>query len=159
MGRYLRQLLKKLVLSVFILAVVLGGLDFQVEKTEGATQGSAVTVNLAVNATLSNSCGSPVTMGAITGTGQSTLTTNSITCTVITNNSGGYSLVWEASAVTMSNSYSDTIAAYTPETPNVPETWSVAGSASEWGGQWDQLQLQSIRLLGARLILMLAVNG
>jgi len=28
----------------------------------------------------------------------------------------------------------DTIAAYTPAAPNVPEIWSVAGAASEWGG-------------------------
>ena len=101
---------------------------------DAANAHSDPVVNLGVGATISNSCATnPITMGAITGTGQSTITAgNSTACTVITNNSAGYKLEWAASAATMSNG-SDTIAAYTPAGA-VPETWSVDAAASEWGG-------------------------
>jgi len=75
-----------------------------------------------------------VTMGAISGHGQSNLATNSATFVVNTDNPAGYSLSWHASAATMSDGTGDSIAAYTPGTPSVPEVWSVAGADSEWGG-------------------------
>ena len=121
-------------ISLWLIAIllVMATLRFQVESTRAAAD--TITANLAVNATISIACTDTVTMGAITGTGQSALATNAATCTIITNNSGGYSLVWQASAATMTDATADTIAAYTPGTPNTPETWSVAGAASEWGG-------------------------
>lgn len=117
-----------LVATVFVLSTFV----FGVGKVRAAADDDIITVNLGVTATISITCTDTVTMGGITGTGQSALATNSATCTVITTNSGGYSLTWQASAATM-NSGGDTIAAYTPGAPNTPETWSVAGADSEWG--------------------------
>lgn len=74
-----------------------------------------------------------VVMGAITGHGQSALTTNSATWNIDTDNPAGYSLTWKASAATMTSG-SDNIAAYTPTIGSTPEIWSVASTDSEWGG-------------------------
>jgi len=78
-------------------------------------------------------------MGSITGTGPSALGSNSTTCKVITNNSAGYKLEWKAGTAAMTNANSDTIAAYTPTSLTVPETWSIAPTASEWGGHLGAL--------------------
>lgn len=83
--------------------------------------------------TIAISAPADVAMGSITGTGQSSLATNSAVWNIETNNPGGYSLSWQASAAGMTNGNSDTIAAYTPAVTDTPEIWSVAGSASEWG--------------------------
>lgn len=72
-----------------------------------------------------------INLGTVTGTGQRTA---SGTFVVITDAPAGYSLAWQASAATM-NSGGDTIAAFTPTTPNVPDTWSVNAADSEWGGR------------------------
>lgn len=130
MFRVIRNVSVLLVATVFVLSTFFYG----VGRVNAAAAASTVTVNLTVGATISNSCTSPVTMGGITGTGQSALATNTTTCTVITNNSTGYNLVWQASAATMSNGLGDTIAAYTPGSVDTPEVWSVAGADSEWGG-------------------------
>jgi len=74
-----------------------------------------------------------VSLGTITGTGTSS--TGEATWTVTTNNPNGYKLEWQAAAATMTNEYSDTIAAYTPAVADTPETWSVASTDSEWGGR------------------------
>jgi len=73
-------------------------------------------------------------MSAIAGIGQSTVTNNYRTWTVITDNAAGYSLYWRADQANMLNANSDAMLAYTPVTPNVPEAWSVAAATSEWGG-------------------------
>ena len=117
-----------LVTTVFVLSTFFFGIG----PAYAASDFDTITVNLSVNATISIACTDTVTMGAITGTGQSALGTNSATCTVITNNSGGYSLTWQASSATMASG-GDTIAAYTPAVPSTPEVWSVAGADSEWG--------------------------
>ena len=83
-------------------------------------------------ATISITAPSDVTMGAITGTGQSALATNSATWNIKTNNFSGYSLSWQASTAAMTSS-TDTVAAYTPAIASTPETWSVASTDSEWG--------------------------
>lgn len=83
--------------------------------------------------TLSISCDASVDMGAIIGTGQSNLTTNSALCTVITDNPSGYQLSWESDADDLTNGV-DVISAYTPAVLGTPEVWSVASVASEWGG-------------------------
>ena len=118
-----------LVATVFVLSTFFFGIG----PAYAAADFDTITVNLSVNATISIACTDTVNMGGITGTGQSALGTNSATCTIITNNSGGYSLVWQASAATMTDATADTIAAYTPAAPNTPEVWSVAGADSEWG--------------------------
>lgn len=129
MIRVIKNIGVTLVTAIFVLATFFFGIG----PAYAASDFDTITVNLSVNATISISCTSPVNMGAITGTGQSALGTNSSTCTVITNNSSGYSLTWQASSATM-NSGGDSIAAYTPGTPDTPEVWSVAGTDSEWGG-------------------------
>ena len=74
-------------------------------------------------------------MDTIIGTGSSLIDSNNrTTCTVITNDSGGYKLDWKAATASMVNANSDTIAAYTPTTASTPETWSVGATDSEWGG-------------------------
>ena len=74
-----------------------------------------------------------VSLGTITGTGTSS--TGEATWTVTTSNPSGYKLEWQASGATMTNEYSDTVAAYTPAVADTPETWSVATTDSEWGGR------------------------
>lgn len=103
--------------------------------------GPGSSANYAVNAgfwqanmfaTISLDCDHTVAMGSIPGSGQSPLTTNSSTCTVITDNGTGYSLSWKASSAAMLSA-SDSFPAYVPGTPNVPETWSVANTDAAWG--------------------------
>ena len=94
-------------------------------------------INLTLDATLAISCTDQVTMGPITGDGQSDLATNTATCNVRTNNSNGYKLEWLASTAPMTSSTnpSDTISAYSPTSPNTPEPWSILSSASAWGAK------------------------
>lgn len=116
--------------------------NYQLNDTTGEVgTGDSASTNYGVQAgfwsasnviTVSITSPSNVSMGAITGTGQSILTTNAATWNIKTNNSAGYSLAWQASAAAMTSG-TDTIAAYTPASANVPEVWSVAGSDSEWG--------------------------
>lgn len=89
--------------------------------------------HMAMDYHISISSPADVVMGAITGHGQSALTTNSATWNIDTDNPAGYSLTWKASAANMVSG-ADSIAAYTPATPSTPETWSVATTDSEWGG-------------------------
>ena len=92
-------------------------------------------VNVGIDATISLTCSDSITLGTITGTGQSNLTTNEVLCTVGTINSSGYQLSWQASTAYMENENGDQISPYTPQTPATPETWSVASTESEWGGR------------------------
>ena len=92
-------------------------------------------VNLDLTATISLTCTDSVTLGTITGTGQSNLTTNEASCNVRTINSSGYQLSWQASTPYLENENGDQIAAYTPQTPDTPEVWSVSSTESEWGGR------------------------
>ena len=105
------------------------------KPVEAASASGGFCVNMSVNAIIGLSCTpSTVTMGSITGTGQSALTNNYTDCHVITNNSSGYKLDWKATTAALANANSDTIAAYGPASTGVPETWSVDTAASEWGG-------------------------
>jgi hypothetical protein len=84
---------------------------------------------------VSISCTDNVDMGQITGTGQSTLTTNEASCNVITDNPAGYSLVFNSDTTYLENAHSDQIAAYTPVVFGTPEYWDVDPAASEWGAR------------------------
>jgi hypothetical protein len=94
-------------------------------------------VNLHLDATLSIACDDSVTMGTIAGTGQSALATNSASCNILTNNSNGYKLDWQASSAFMNSGVprNDTIAGFTPISSNVPEFWTINSTDSEWGGK------------------------
>ena len=92
-------------------------------------------VNVAIDAIISLTCTDSITMGTITGTGQSNLTTNEALCTVSTNNSTGYALYWQASTAYLENGTGDQITAYTPTTPDTPENWEVSATESEWGAK------------------------
>lgn len=74
---------------------------------------------------------SNLSIGTIAGTGQKTA---SGSFTVTTDATAGYSLSWQASAVVM-DSGTDTIAAFTPTVANVPDTWTINATDSEWGGR------------------------
>ena len=91
--------------------------------------------NLDINATISISCEDTVTLGTITGTGQSSLATNEADCNIKTINSNGYQLAWQASTAYMENENGDRINAYTPASLNTPEVWDVSASDSEWGAR------------------------
>ena len=83
-----------------------------------ATDSDMVPVQLDVQTTIAIACDPSVTMGTITGDGQSALTTNVATCNVRTNNTGGYDLDWQASTGidaggAMINENGDAIAAIT----------------------------------------------
>ena len=92
-------------------------------------------VNVGIDATISLTCSDSITLGTITGTGQSSLTTNEALCTVGTINSSGYQLSWQASTAYMENADGNQIDPYSPTVSNIPETWSVESSASEWGAR------------------------
>ena len=130
---------KKLLVSLLCLALSPLFTFVGTGVANAAVDTDAPVVNLGVLATIAMSCPSPVTMGSITGTGPSALGSNSTTCKVITNNSAGYKLEWKAGTAAMTNANSDTIAAYTPTSLTVPETWSIAPTASEWGGHLGAL--------------------
>jgi len=126
---------KRLTIFFAVLAVAFIFDLITVSPTSATDDTDPVVVNLSVSGTISISCTTPITMSSITGTGQSTMgTSNRSTCTVITNNSAGYDLKWISNGTGTMLSGSDSIAAYTPAVADTPETWSVAGSASEWGG-------------------------
>ncbi len=72
-----------------------------------------------------------INIGTITGTGQQS---GSGSFVVITDAAAGYSLSWSASSATMISG-SDSVAAFTPSSANVPDTWSVAATDSEWGAR------------------------
>lgn len=72
-----------------------------------------------------------IDIGTITGTGQRS---GSGTFVVTTDAAAGYSLAWQASAAAMTSG-SDSVAAFTPSSANVPDTWAVASTDSEWGGR------------------------
>ena len=112
-----------------------GGLSvFQVSPIVSSSSASdTITVNLPINATISITSPADVTMGAITGTGQSTLTTNQAEWITKTNNAAGYELSIQASSADMTNANLDTVAGYTPATPGTPEPWNIATTDSEWG--------------------------
>lgn len=112
------------VLSVAFLVLIAGAV-------RAAADPDTISVGVTVNPTISIDAPADPTIAAITGTGTSSGDT---TWNVITNNSAGYKLEWQASAATMASG-SDTIAAYTPAVANTPETWSVAATDSEWGAR------------------------
>ncbi len=94
---------------------------------------------LASSGSISLNCSTSVTLPAILATGQST---GSGTCVVTSDAVGGYALSWgvlTGSGGTNTGSLiasgGNTIAPYTPVAGGVPETWSVATSAAEWGAR------------------------
>lgn len=84
-------------------------------------------------ATISISSPANISLGTITGTGDSSI--GEATWTVTTDNPNGYKLEWQAGGEVMTDATSDTIAAYTPASPDTPEAWSILANASEWGGR------------------------
>jgi len=101
---------------------------------------SSVIVSMQIDSSISVSCTPTGTLdlGSINGTGRSDLTSNYISCNVETNNSGGYEMDWSASSEDMTNG-TDVIHSYTPSVFDVPETWSIANTASEWGARLSSL--------------------
>lgn len=97
-----------------------------------AASNDTAAVNLSVASTITISQPGDVSLGTITGTGVSS--EGSATWTIITNNSSGYKLEWAASSATMASG-GDTIAAFTPQSADTPDTWSVAATDSEWGAR------------------------
>jgi uncharacterized protein (TIGR02145 family) len=97
---------------------------------------SITPINLEIQPTISISCDSTVTMNPIVSTGRSTVDSNNeATCTVSTNNSGGYKLEWSASSIAMSSGTPSSIAPFDGGMSDIPKAWSVASSASEWGAR------------------------
>jgi uncharacterized protein (TIGR02145 family) len=92
---------------------------------------SPLDTNLDIDATISIDCDDSVSMGTITGTGQSDLTTNEADCSVKTINSGGYSLSWSASAPYMENAEGHQILPYAGS----DNLWSISASDSAWGAR------------------------
>jgi len=96
-----------------------------------------IDINLDIESTVAISCTDTVTMGTITGTGQSALATNDATCTVISNESTGYDVAWQALGAdltttnAMSNADGDDIAPYNEGAS--AEVWDTAAGVSEWG--------------------------
>jgi hypothetical protein len=112
-----------------------------------ASSSSNVIVSLVVASGLSNSCSSPVSLGTINRTGDSSFNTcgtygycatNKTTCNITTNEATGYTLSWLVSTGTGSagsrtgtghlNGYNtgNRIKALTPSTPGTPEAFSNA---------------------------------
>ena len=110
-------------------------LNYAFENADAADDAEVVDVNLEIGGSITNSCTDSITMGGITGTGQSALATNEITCTVITSNSTGYNLTFSSATAYLEDADGNQIGAYTPGQAGTPEAWSVASSASEWGAR------------------------
>lgn len=88
---------------------------------------------------ISISCASSVPLGTVVGTGQRT---GSGACVVYTDAYNGYQMGWRVHAGSggtltgyLISQSEDVISPFTPGTANVPDTWSVAGADSEWGGR------------------------
>lgn len=84
-------------------------------------------------------CSPTANIGSVNGIGQRTGTG---TCTVYTDAYNGYQLRWSVptgsggtNTGSLISEYNDTIGQFTPAVANVPDTWSVAASASEWGAR------------------------
>lgn len=99
-------------------------------------------VNLGVENYISLACTDEVTMDNITGYGFSdiTLGSNDATCTVVTNNTAGYNLTWQASsgyqaAGSMINGNGDLIPAISTTEANWVSGDMVADGASGWGAR------------------------
>lgn len=125
--------MKKILLIIPVLVLVFA-VAFNVTM---AAEFDEIPVTLGVDSVISVGCGTSVTMNPIVSTGQSSLTDdadNQVTCTVITNNSDGYSLAWKASNTDMMSG-GDSIDPYSPGTTNTPENWSVGSGVSEWGAR------------------------
>lgn len=116
-------------------------------RSLAATSSSNVVVSLTVAAGISNSCTSPVSLGTINRTGDTSFNTcaaygycatNKTTCTISTNNSLGYTLSWLVATGTGSagartgtghlNGYTagNRIKALTPSAAGTPEAFSNA---------------------------------
>ncbi|MEI7690784.1 MAG: hypothetical protein WCI63_04120 [bacterium] len=88
----------------------------------------------AAQSTISISGSSVINMGDISGTGFSSLTTNSGTWNVKTDNDTGYTLQWRAQNVNMVSG-SDTLGPFVPTVGGTPNTWSgMPNTVSWWGG-------------------------
>jgi hypothetical protein len=88
---------------------------------------------------LSMTCSVSVDVGSFAGTGQKT---GSGTCAVFSDAYSGYNLGWAVLTGSggtntgyLISQYNDTVAPFTPSVANVPDTWSVIASDSEWGGR------------------------
>jgi len=130
-------MMNKVLSSIVVFSMIVSVLGLSVPKNVIAATAydQIVPLSLTVSSTISLACDNTVTMNAITGTGQSTISSaNRAACTVITGNSGGYKLQWTASSTNMTSG-SDVIGPYTPTSPTVPETWSVDAADSEWGAK------------------------
>ncbi len=134
-----------LVSRLLIIPIAFGYLSFGRYNTVGsAADSDTVQVSLTVEASISLSSPSDLVLqdgaGNIIGYGD-TDGDESVTWTVVTNNSAGYTVAWLAEETQggtsgeMESAANDTIAAYTPAVVNTPETWSVANTDSEWGGR------------------------
>jgi hypothetical protein len=97
----------------------------------GAAQATDdINVTLTVAPTISITHPSDVSMGTITGTGS---VSGNTTWTVTTNSSTGWKLEVETDQVNTMHSGSDVFTDYTESSDGTPETWSVLGTASEFG--------------------------
>jgi hypothetical protein len=112
-----------------------GNVDIYILKFLAINEGGGTYLNLDIGAIIALDCDAEVTMGSITGFGKSDLTTNSATCNVRTNNTGGYKLDWQASSESMSNVDADLIGAYTPVVSSTPEVWDIEFNESAWGAR------------------------
>jgi hypothetical protein len=132
------------VLSAMMIVLTLVATLGSADTATAVTASDTITLTLPVDATISISSPADVTMGAITGTGKSDLTTNSATWTVATNNSAGYQLAWKSvtngtggrTLSTLENTTGDSIAHYTPAVADTPEAWALSSAtSSEWGAR------------------------
>jgi hypothetical protein len=75
-----------------------------------------------------------ITMGDISGTGFSSLTTNSGTWNIKTDNDTGYTLQWHAQTTDMISA-SDSVSPFVPVVAGTPNGWnSMPNNTSWWGG-------------------------
>lgn len=127
-----RQFIRAVAFSFVGLVFMIVGYFVLEPRISGAVDDTDdITVNLDVLATVSINTPSDVNMSPdITGTGSST---GSAIWTVTTNNSSGWKLEVNASTNPAMQSGSNTFANYTETSTGVPETWSIAAAASEFG--------------------------
>lgn len=107
-------------------------------------------VNLTVAAGITNNCTGPVSLGTITGDGDTGTYSGAraTTCTVRTNDSAGYTLAWriltgsghngvgQSGTGFLNDGAGNKITSYFPAVANTPETWNFTDQTKAlWGGR------------------------
>ena len=123
------------VFSLLSVALIFSQLAFSAwEKHRGLVAGAATdSIHVTVDVVPSISIDSPSDVALLPNIQETGSATGSATWNVKTNNINGWKLEVSAAASPAMTSGADSFADYTESAPGIPEAWSIASSASEFG--------------------------